>query len=90
MTATVAGVFRSGKLELLEQPGGLRDGPVRVTIEEEPGGQPAVADYDRRAFLRLPLSERRRILAAQAEKMAAYYEEDGEWREWLAGDVVEY
>lgn len=62
----------------------MRDGRVRVTIEEESERQSAVAALDRRAFLRLPLSERRRILKEQAEKLAAHYERDREWREWLA------
>jgi len=51
--------------------------------------QPAAVDVDRRAFLRLPLIERRRRLKEQAEKLVATYEADGEWREWLDGDVVE-
>ncbi|HET6387664.1 MAG TPA: hypothetical protein VFJ58_30110 [Armatimonadota bacterium] len=89
MTATVVGVFKGGKLELLEEPQGLRDGRVRVTIEEEPARQPTVANCDRRAFLRLPLSERRRVLKEQAEKIVTHYEADTEWREWLDGDVVE-
>lgn len=90
MTTTVDGIFKSGKLELLEEPQGLSDGRVRVTIEEEPERQSGVATTDRRAFLRLPLVERRRILKEQSDKMAAHYETDGEWREWLAGDIVEY
>ena len=31
---------------------------------------------ERRAFLKLPLDERRRVLAEQAQKMASYYRED--------------
>lgn len=61
-----------------------------MTIEEEPEKRPAAEALDRRAFLRLPLAERRRILKKQADKMAAHYEADGEWRKWLAGDIVEY
>lgn len=76
-TATVAGEFRRGKLELLEEPQGLRDGRVRVSIEEEPERQ-VTAPLDRTAFLRLPLSERRRILQEQADKMVAHYVADGE------------
>jgi hypothetical protein len=44
----------------------------------------------RRAFLKLPLAERRRLLAKQAEQMAAYYEKDPEWREFLEGELVDY
>lgn len=35
MTAIVAAVYKQGKIELLETPSGLRDGPVRVVLIEE-------------------------------------------------------
>jgi hypothetical protein len=35
MTAIVTGVYREGKLELLEMPLGLREGRVRVVLTEE-------------------------------------------------------
>lgn len=60
---------------LLGEP--VESAPVRALIE-------------RRAFLKLPLEERRRILAEQAEQMVAYYEQDAERREWEGGDIVEY
>ncbi|MDQ1728416.1 MAG: hypothetical protein QOD33_541 [Pyrinomonadaceae bacterium] len=47
----------------------------------------------RRAFLKLPLLERRRILAAQAEAAAADYESRltvSEREAWQGGDIVEY
>lgn len=44
----------------------------------------------RRAFLKLPLEERRRILQAQAETLIAHYETDTEWQELQAGDLIEY
>ncbi len=91
MTSTVLGLLRGGKLELLEAPQGLRDGHVRVTIEEQDADEQSLsAPVDRRAFLRLPLAERRRILQQQADKLAADYDANGEWREWLTGDIVEY
>ena len=52
-------------------------------------GQP-LSLVERRAFLRLPMEERRRILAEQARKMAAHYEKDSEWKELQGGDIVEY
>jgi hypothetical protein len=45
---------------------------------------------DRRAFLQLPLEERRRILGEQAEAMALHYQQDTEWQELEAGDLIEY
>ena len=46
----------------------------------------------RRAFLALPLAERRRRLAAQAARMVAHYEQESEQAErleWQGGDIVE-
>jgi hypothetical protein len=40
MTAIVTGVYRQGKLELLETPQGLREGPVRVVLIEQEGPVP--------------------------------------------------
>ena len=47
---------------------------------------------DRRLFLQLPLEERRRRLAEQAERIAESYEQqpaEKERLEWQAGDIVE-
>ena len=45
----------------------------------------------RRAFMKLPLSERRRLMAEQAEQLAAHYEQDSSWREIEGGDdIIEY
>ena len=48
---------------------------------------------DRLAFMKLPIEERRRILAEQAEAMIAHYELEGNRRKrklWQGGDIVEY
>ena len=45
---------------------------------------------DRRNFLKLPLVERRKIMTAQAEQLAPYYEQNSDWKEWLEGEMVEY
>lgn len=48
---------------------------------------------DRLAFLKLPIEERRRILAEQAEAMIAQYDLDENRLErelWQGGDIVEY
>ncbi len=44
---------------------------------------------DRRAFMRLPMAERGKILAQQAELMLDHYEQDPEWREWVSFDNQE-
>jgi hypothetical protein len=48
---------------------------------------------DRLAFMKLPIEERRRILAEQAEAMIAEYELEENRRErelWQGGDIVDY
>ena len=53
-------------------------------------GSPPRSLIERRAFMRLPLEERRKLLAEQAEKMRDHYKRDSEWKELQAGDLVEY
>jgi hypothetical protein len=48
------------------------------------------ARLTRRAFHALPLSERRRILAQQAEALTAHYATSGEWRETEVQDLREF
>ena len=62
---------------------------LRVTILPEAGSSSPTLQV-RQTFLKLPLAERRRLLAEQAERIGSYYQHDGEWREWLQGDIVEY
>ena len=48
---------------------------------------------ERLAFMRLPIEERRKLLAEQAEAMIAEYELEANRREreiWQGGDFVEY
>jgi Zn-dependent peptidase ImmA (M78 family)/DNA-binding XRE family transcriptional regulator len=51
--------------------------------------KPPLTLTQRRAFLKLPPSERQRILAEQAEKLADYYARDSDWQSWQAGDLIE-
>ena len=46
----------------------------------------------RRAYMQLPLEERRKRLAAQADQMSEHYEQEPERTEriaWQGGDIVE-
>ena len=43
----------------------------------------------RRAFMKLPLEERRKLMAKQAEYAAAHYEKDIEWCDFLGGDFID-
>jgi hypothetical protein len=59
--------------------------------EEEVQSQPTTL-AQRRAFIKLPLSERRKILSEQAELAAQHYErelEAGDRELWQGGDIVE-
>jgi hypothetical protein len=53
------------------------DGKTELTLE------------DRRAFLRKPLAQRQIILAQQAQQMVEHYQTSTEWRELMAGDIID-
>lgn len=57
------------------------------TLGERIDAKLPAASVERKAFMKLPLEERRRILAAQAEKIARDYEDSPEIQ---GGDIVEY
>lgn len=44
----------------------------------------------RRAFMRLPLEQRRHILTKQAEGILVHYQEDLDWQELQTNDLIEY
>ncbi len=44
-------------------------------------------NVNRRAFMRLPMAERRLILAQQAEVMVDHYQQDLAWRDWTSFNV---
>jgi transcriptional regulator with XRE-family HTH domain len=86
-----------------EQPRWLRRSVLRalseglVTVEEASrvlGEQldmkAPISLVEKRAFAKLPVEERRRILAEQADKMAASYGKDLKWRELQGGDIFEF
>ncbi len=45
---------------------------------------------DRKQFLKLPLSERTKILKEQAAEILEHYKNDNEWKEFQALDIYEY
>ncbi|MCC5643471.1 hypothetical protein LC607_11045 [Nostoc sp. CHAB 5824] len=47
-------------------------------------------NINRREFMKLPLEERRCILATQADLMLLHYEQDKEWQELQTGDLIDY
>lgn len=62
---------------------------AEAMIGETIAGSLALPALERHAFMKLPLDERRRIMADQADKMVAHYEQDREWRELEAADIVD-
>ena len=61
--------------------------------QEEKIGTSQLTLEDRRAFLKLPLEERRKRLAEQADQLARHYDQESaseERAEWQGGDIIEY
>jgi hypothetical protein len=57
-----------------------------------PEGNQVLTLAQRRAFMTLSPKERRKMLAAQAERMVTYYEQESERSEreaWQGGDIGE-
>jgi len=44
----------------------------------------------RRSLLKMPLEQRRQILAQQADQMVEHYQQNPEWKEIGVGDILEY
>ncbi len=59
MTTTLSGIYRDGKVELLETPRGLREGRVQVTLSEveEESAAPRFLQYGKYVQGRLSTEE---------------------------------
>ena len=44
----------------------------------------------RRELIKLPIEERKKILAAQSDLMLEHYQQDKEWQELQTGDLIDY
>jgi hypothetical protein len=63
-----------------------------VQLDEEWRPKDPVTLEDRRAFMKLTIEKRRRLLERQAERMIKHYESDAEATdraEWQGGDILE-
>lgn len=80
--------FRQQVLRLLTEKVISRE-TAEMALGESTNQEPSLSLMERRAFMRLPLAERRRIMQAQAEKLLDIYQHDPERREWQGGDIVE-
>jgi Zn-dependent peptidase ImmA (M78 family)/DNA-binding XRE family transcriptional regulator len=87
----------------MERPQWLRQHVLRAVAEgllapdegeqllgETIDGESPIPLVERRAFMRLPLEERRRVLQEQALTLKDHYDQDREWRDLEVGDFVEY
>ncbi len=73
------------QIEALNSQHKIQKQPTDIDLEI-----PTVANYpSRREFMKLPLEERGRILERQAELMLQHYQEDREWQELEAGDLID-
>jgi hypothetical protein len=48
----------------------------------------SVSLAERRVFMKLPLDDRRKIMARQAKRIASHYEKDVSWKDLEAGSIV--
>jgi hypothetical protein len=62
---------------------------LSILPRESPDRKTELTLEDRRAFLRKPLAQRQLILAQQAQQMVEHYQTSTEWRELMAGDIID-
>ncbi len=60
------------------------------TAQNSSDSPPLLSLEQRRDFLKLPLEERRRLLAQQASDLVDHYQQNTDWQEFLAGDIIDY
>jgi hypothetical protein len=61
-----------------------------MEISNTTSEQEKLNNISRREFMKLSLEERRRILAQQTEAMLPHYQQNREWQELEAGDLIDY
>ncbi len=76
--------------EILQQSNTFSGKRVKLTLLDDNSVLPNLPILDRALLLKLPRSERDRILAERAEAMAPEYALDPDWKEFLGGDFIEY
>lgn len=81
--------FRRSVLRALAEGRISRDEAERF-LGEAPVGEPPLSLTERRAFMKLPMEERRRILTEQATKLASHYKLDEDGIQQQGGDVIDY
>ena len=76
-------VMRGVAEGLLTQEDGMKMLGESMNVKEP------VSLVERRAFMKLPLVDRRKIMARQAKEVAACYEKDTSWKDLETGDIVD-
>lgn len=81
--------------ELLKTEGvteGIAPGSTSTALEKYPAllGTAPLTLAERQAFLQQPIAERQRVLAEQAAAIQSHYEQNTDWQDLMAGDIVEY
>ena len=84
---TYRGRVQNGQITLNE-PVRLPEG-AEVNVQVLQSGARSSSTVTRRDLLDMPIEERRRILAEQAERAAPHYETVEDRSEWQGGDIVE-
>lgn len=83
-------------IELLEADSAMESSQPTVEPKVEQVQPPVLESIStsslvqRRAFMRLSLEERRRLLTQQANEMLAHYQQNTLWQELETGDIVDY
>jgi hypothetical protein len=70
MTVTVTGIYKDGKIELLETPPGVREGRVLVTLQEDdrPKPEPRYLQYGKYSQGRMSTEEDFKIAEWRGEE----------------------
>lgn len=65
--------------------------PIAYRVLVELDESDADSRFPQTEFMLLPIAERRRLMAEQAERMVAHYEQTAAERQaWQAGDFLDY
>lgn len=79
---TYRGHIRNGRITL-DEPVDLPEGArVQVDLIDECEGH-------RHQMLKMPLEQRRALLARQSERLVGYYDSDADRADWQGGDILE-
>jgi len=79
-----------GKILRAVSEGILPQKEAETMLNKKIGVTQPLITVKRRDLLKLPLEERRRILAEQAQRMVQLYNENTEWKDLQGEDIVEY